>query len=867
MSNRVYTYSKLDEIERTPYFREIAAIPQITMSIEVSWAMKKTIRVFKAIEGIDGKKEKVMCFSEFSERLFPDWNDSSQKFRYVTILNHFIRNRIEETADKLEREWLFGCKKNLYSAINNIIRLEEAGANPEDISKNDRDIRLFVEMWRHLRKEDGTIEAFHRRREELKDISVFEKAVAETGFRFHGKKAIVWHGFQFLTPMQNYVYNCFVRAGYDIYALIRDDVRYPYANEIWDYLYNKSNGFPNRNDWIRQSSNGGRNALGDIFETGEKTTADNIRIIKYANTVEFIEDIPRIKDEGYYIYCADDRTANSILRDYYPERYEDRNLLSYPIGQFIYTLHTMWDENLQCIVLNQDGLRKCFASGWLSAKSKSSANYTEDLERLLPYFEGCYTVDEWNERLDKLISAYEDAIDVFISEPSAAGTTDPKKELLGNPFRNFGVFSIKDERMDDVITIIGQLIKMARVLFGKNEPVSIQQHMSKLDAMLYMNDGMPRDLFLQERKTVKKIFAVLESDRVKDFMCYPGDLAAALISFMGDRLDDEDTNKQELKTLVFNVFQIDASPISAGGKVHICLADISKLPGAAGRFSWPLDEELLKDMLQNNTDTYIDNLLESSRLSALSNRYYTYSALQNPDVEISWVEKQGEKLFAPSPYITLLDKLTNSKIRESEVRKLDLEYVSKVWAHKRLEKKYSMRDNQELHVYDSELEYSLCPMRFVYSYVLSDNPSYRNEYQQNRAVVRLIQALKELLGDKYSLEQVASQVFELFPGIRRAEKRQMLDDAARLPLPEEERAYTEYEGWNYTNYRLNLKFPDEDSYSYAKRNAAMLMSQQGRKGIFHNRRGTDGERICELCPHSAYCMKALFGVDYKGDEV
>ena len=94
----------------------------------------------------------------------------------------------------------------------------------------------------------------------------------------------------------------------------------------------------------------------------------------------------------------------------------------------------------------------------------------------------------------------------------------------------------------------------------------------------------------------------------------------------------------------------------------------------------------------------------------------------------------------------------------------------------------------------------------------------------------------------------------------------MLDDAARWSLPEDEGGYTLYDDKNYTNYRLNLKFLDDKSYSYAKKNAAMLMSQEGRKGIFHDRRGKDGERICEFCPHSSYCMNALFGVDYKGEQ-
>lgn len=370
MSNRVYTYSTIDEIRKAPYFKEIAVIPQLTMSKEISNSLIYDMRVFKG---------NIMSFSEFTDRLFPEWNNSSQRFRYVTILNHFIRNKIEAAHDKLERDWLFGCKKNLYSAINNIIRLEEAKANPEDIKENDRDIRLFVEMWNYLKKTDRTIEAFHQRREELKNKERFDEAVAATGFKFHGINAVVWHGFQFLTPMQCFVYNCFKNSGFDIYALIRDDKRYPYANEIWNHLYTEENGFPNKMHWIRQNNSDSSNVLGEIFETGRLNKACNVRIIRYANTIEFIEDIPRIKDEGYYIYCSEDRTANAILQDYFPEKYEERNLLSYPIGQFIYTLHAMWDENLQCIVLGPDGLRKCFASGWLSVNGRSSINYTEDL--------------------------------------------------------------------------------------------------------------------------------------------------------------------------------------------------------------------------------------------------------------------------------------------------------------------------------------------------------------------------------------------------------------------------------------------------------------------------------------------------------
>ena len=858
MSNRVYAYTKITELKNASYFTEIAAIPHLTMSREMATNMAYDMRVFK---------NNIMGFSNFQQRLFPGWNTSSQKFAYVTVLNQFLREIISAAKDKAEKDWLFGCKKNLYSAISNIIRLEEANIRPDDIRDDDRDILLFVQMWKKLESVDDSIRNFRERKDALKDSSFFETEV-EKIFRFHGKKQIVWNGFQFLTPMQQFVYDCFTRSGYDVYALIQAEKRYPYANEIWQHLYDGKNGFHPKEEWIWQNSSIAPNPLGEIFETGEYVEASNIKVIKYENTVEFIEDIPRIKEEEFYLYCSDDHAANNMLKDYFPERYEVRNLLAYPIGQFIYTLHRMWDENLQCIVLGSEGLRKCFASGWLSVNGKSSIQYTEDLERLLPYFEGCYTVDQWNDRLDHFIDAYDNAIDVFAVKPSGNPSIDRKKEVLGDPFKKFGVFSIKESRIDDVINIIGQLMKMAKTLFGSNEPVSIHEHMSKLDAMIHMPQGMSKDLYQKEREIAEQIFKVLESDKIRDFLCYPGDLAAALISFMGNKIEDDEENNKGLKTLVFNIFQVDAAPISAKGKVHICFADISKLPGAVGAYSWPVDEDLLVHIAEVKQDTYLPNWIENNKLTALSNRYYIYSALKNDDVEISWIQKQGEKLYSPSPYVTLLEKLSNIKIEKSGIRDLDLQRVSQVMAHKRLERDFDIRDNQELHNIDSELEYSLCPMRFVYSYVLGDNPSYRNEYQQNRAAVRLIQILKKLLGNKYTVDQIAEQVFELMPGIRKAERRQMIDDALRWGLPEDEGQYTTFESLNYTNYRLNLEFLDDGTYTEARKKASMLMSQEGRKGIFYKRHGDEGSRNCEFCPHSGYCMESFFGVDYKaGDQV
>ncbi len=75
-----------------------------------------------------------------------------------------------------------------------------------------------------------------------------------------------------------------------------------------------------------------------------------------------------------------------------------------------------------------------------------------------------------------------------------------------------------------------------------------------------------KELYLEEREKVKQIFEALESEKVRDFLCYPGDVAAALLSFMGGRTDDEEQSHAGLQTLVFNIFQVEAAPIAAKRK-------------------------------------------------------------------------------------------------------------------------------------------------------------------------------------------------------------------------------------------------------------------------------------------------------------
>ena len=79
-----------------------------------------------------------------------------------------------------------------------------------------------------------------------------------------------FNGFQNFTPMQKFIYDSFINAGYNVHAHIQYDHRYPYAGEVWHNLYNKENGYPDIKEWNIQIDDTNINPIGEIFEKGER---------------------------------------------------------------------------------------------------------------------------------------------------------------------------------------------------------------------------------------------------------------------------------------------------------------------------------------------------------------------------------------------------------------------------------------------------------------------------------------------------------------------------------------------------------------------------------------------------------------------
>ena len=851
MSKRIYCYTDISTLSDCTFYEEIKSLPQVTVSSDLR-------------KGINGKEDlfalKAIDLRQLLDLIAPDWTTDITKFQESVVLSEYIRDRIQTCKTEEDKQWLIGCRRNLNAILSTIILLEEAGVLPSELPTPDKNFQLFVEAWKYLIGREASIDTFRKEMEQLKSKKFLDTLIKQL-FQRDSVTSIVIHGFYYFTPIQRRVFDALEKQGYSLIYLIPYDMNYPFVNEIWEKTYAENNGYPGVKEWT-VSNHQKDEPIAEIFEGKKVSITDKLRVLEYGSIIEFVNDIKRSKDEGYSIYAANYNQANSILKDFFPEEYGERKLLSYPIGQFVYTLNKMWNEDEQMIRLEEESIRQCFSSGWLSTEGVSSKKYMQDLEYILPFFANCETVQQWNNRISLLENIYNKAITSFSSKVSESPEADVRwQKVYNNPFNNFSIFAVKPERLNSVIILLTQLIEMAETLFGKSGEVELTEHIKKLDHLLKRHEKS-QDLYTEEREIVHELFRKLESDKDEVLKCFPSDIANAMTLFLDGSFEDEETRSRGAG-MVYPLYQIDAAPIKNNSKVHICLCDVNNMPGKTKDYVWPLTSEVVEKCFYQTNNKYIKIMMQVMESAPICNRYFIYSALKNKDVELSWINNMNGKLLSASPYIRLLCSIGEISIDTLKNRLLSSSKISEIEISARKVSKYQIIDKSQHVAKESMMDYALCPMRYVFGYVLDEYPTYQGIFLHNYAINGLVTAVYYLMKNMgISQSEIEEEVLELFPNLRAVEKRQIKDylsiEAAEKNTDLGMR--TEYADVSYTDERLKVKFPYKKVREEAKKKYGELMTPAGRNGI-NLYEPTDVKAACVFCQHADYCRNAIFALD------
>ena len=866
LNREIYTYMDLRTLGNAPFWKEIRNFPQITVTAD----LRKSLKGVEQYDKVDGlfMNDSIVQVSEFrklADLAVPHWTDDETKFHESIVLAQFIRQQIHRFGDDLDiRHWLVGCRRNLSMLLSSIVILEEAGISPEDVhSGKDRNIELLLSAWKFLMNNDPAIDNFHKRMKQLENRDSWNPILNKL-FGRSNIQTIVFHGFYYFTPLQERIIRLMEKSGITIKMLFCYDERYPYANEIWRKTYSRENGYEDFTKWKKEKGIKPE-AYGEIFEGRKANISNRVSVREYASVMEFVHEIKCVKEEGYFVYSSNPNKANEILKDFYPEEYGERKLLSYPIGQFVSTLNKMWDEDEQQIILDAEMLIEFFSCGWLAVEGNSGINYLQDLIRILPFFSDCKYMKDWKERC----CFWEQVEEAVILSFESNNELDSRwKKVMGNPLLNFSVFSIAYERAEIVLQLIRQLLHIAEELFSVDKAISIQEYIGKLDRIL-MEYEISNELYEEEREIVREIFEKFRDASEFSAKCYPGDISIALNLYMNGNLKDEEI-QMDKGALVKPLYQVDSATVYANEKVHICLCDMTNMPGGKKEYVWPLTRTVIQKCYEKTHNPLIRNMFDVMECSYICNRYMLYSALKNKDVQLSWISKIGDKIQAPSPYIRLLYETTGVTLNPAITKQITYQNIFNICAGTRRTVQYDETKMPEQISKEARMDYAVCPVKYVLGYVLEEFPTFENEFQQNYAINSLIAVIYSLMKEEgISSDIVYDHVIELFPAMRKAEKRQVYDylHYENSFHDVEFKGISELDSVLYTEERLKVRFPKKEIRDFALEEYVKLMTPDGKKKLdFYNTNLNNklkGE-ICAFCQHQNYCGNALFKVDQEG---
>lgn len=844
LSREVYAYSKLTDFPNSFFYDKLQQYPQIAVTTDLRKAMHWHFIDYN-----------VKDFRQVLDVIVPNWTTDQTKFQESVILSEFLRECIDNEDDQQVKDWLSGCKKNTNSILSSIILLEEANVSPSEMAfSKDKNVDLLIKAWNYLAEKEFSIKDFRDKINTFDKPEVCKKVLSEL-FNVDSIDTIVLHGFYYFTPIQERVIRSIEKAGIKVIYLIQYDERYPYVHEIWKQTYHTQYGFEAKEDWeVFEGTD--KNVFGELFEGRTCKPTNNIKIRRYASVIEYVNGMRNAKKDKYSIYAADYNQANKILKEFFPEEYGERKLLSYPIGQFIYELNNMWDDDAHDIILTEDALMACFSSGWIAYHGKSAKNYMQDMKYILPYFHGCETINQWKERIKYLEQIHDDVIEPFTEYKK---TGDRWQAVAGNPFLNFSIFAVPKERLTDILRMIEQLLDMAKSLFITDKAVTIQTHIQRLESILSRNEKS-EEMYQEERGIVQEIFDKLNAPSNFTAMCFPGDIAMALGMYLDGSFEDEERRSRGAG-MVYPLYQIDAAGVKNGSKVHICLCDVDRMPGKCKEYIWPLSETLIKKCYNNTKNDLLKILMHVMDSTPISNRYFFYSALTNADVTISWIDQMNGKPLAPSPYIRLLEKIAGIKVKKPSKWDVSKERVEQTpLAEPIFEHYVRVREDAPREVM---MDYALCPMRYLLGYVLEQYPTYQTTFLQNYSINGLVAAVYFLMRDQgCSPEDVYNEVIKLFPHLRRVEKRQILDYLS-IGKDRDNPDYNERSEMNdmyYTDERLKIKYPNKELRKVVDELYGMLLSPDGTTGM-NVHKPARYMNACVFCQHEEYCKNAVHALD------
>lgn len=725
MSLKIYTYSNPYEIKRESYWNEIKDCAHFCVSQTMVNGLKD---IYPSLGGY------LTTIRILINTLYSDWEDENRRVRQIMEVDNAI-NFLSIDDDK-SGNTRRSLEYNTKSLVKCIRLFKELGlsANSFDISRLNTDQKYLIDIYKYTCSREKTSFEFIR----PSQADVIEKKILEALKSKHrdfpydklDRSTIVIHGIHQFTPailcaiedisrfknvilLFNYQkqYETIYQTWTNIYSLFEGEIKYSQEPEFKPVsLLIDSYPCNTLADNIGTLSNGNLE-----INTG---VLNKLEVIEFENITEFagycaqlFENARKVNkrngshnsvlyDMTEQLYSASGK-VNDILRAYFPEQFGERHFLDYPIGHFFVAIVEMWDNENDCVKVEDISLIKdCFESGII--KERVPGELINTFNTIEPYIEKETTLNGIISSLKKL--------------RKYVNPSDKKLQRIG-------YLNISKERLDELRTALEELNKIVISFFSdfSSGGDNFNRFYRRIHDFIVKRTRDMDSLDKEMKEVITKLLARMNKIDLPDtgtFTC--------LKQTMSFYLSQDDNLMHGANWIVRDFEQIDGDILRSSKQnadrtcYHFCcLSDKDICAAKDERLPWPLDINFFEysyEPLEQNYQIFLKSKMEFKNFKRYALLYgLEFNRIGCKLSYVKTIDRKDNELYH-------LIKMLGIKVRKYHSDSDD-SYVPHFKYSEPTGKPYP-KDNEKIDM----VKYSMCPYRFALESVVQGGTIYRERF-------------------------------------------------------------------------------------------------------------------------------------------
>lgn len=545
---------------------------------------------------------------------------------------------------------------------------------------------------------------------------------------------VVIHGLHRFTPIIMHFIDKLQEIGIDIIFLFNYSDEYKRIYSTWDSVYswtNKEFIEIDDMDYEYPYKPLGK-ALGDLLEGNIESvrtaSIDKYKIKIYDNITTFCDEVSSKYDEvvkesndksrvlskmSTQFYAVKIDETNEILKIYYPDQFEEKHFLSYPIGQFILGIYNMWDNESKKLIINDNGIKECLTPGFWKMDEQST-DILETYNKVKLYFKDLEDIEKIIDRLCKL----EENIKLLNSIDN--------KEY----FFKFSFFNVDIKDITILKNVMEDLNQISKELFlidsdTSNSKISYNTHYKNLLSIL--NDKSRKCNYDKEEiNFIREIEARLDSMKKnnKEIKGNIEDLQETIHFYLNRKSVYKTANwiVRDFEQIDGGIFLSKLDKNKQRRYQYCLLSDRNMKPKVNEMLTWPLSVEMFDKV--NYTNKNLDIVMNSYKEYKNFLRYFLFygTIFNDAEIELSYIKDQGQDELE-TPYFLL--KMLG--LEEVETYISDKDFGSENSGNLENNTKNLEKFNDPSR---TELEIAhVCSYRYLLNKIIEKNDYYESEYQ------------------------------------------------------------------------------------------------------------------------------------------